>query len=110
MTAGTEIKCITDQDLLEFMRWVRDRGGECVCVDWEMKVLKIIRGTSDEYEQIKIWGPEEITLYSRDGVLGIVDTSHVESEDAEQKRRSELFRNPEGDLLQLGYEQDLRTR
>lgn len=100
MTAGTEIKCITDQDLLEFMRWVRDRGGECVCVDWEMKVLKIIRGT----------GNEKKTIYNADGVLGIVDTSHAGSEDAEQARRCELFRNPEGDLLQLGYEQDLRTR
>lgn len=110
MTTGTEIRCMTEEDMLEVMRYVRERGGEIICEDWEMKVLKIIRGTSDEYEQIKIWGPEEITLYSRDGVLGIVDTSHIKCEDTEQKRRCELFRNPERDLLQLGYEQDLRTR
>lgn len=110
MTTGTEIKCISDNDMLEFMRWIRARGGEVSCVDWDLKVLKVIRGTSDEYEQIKIWGNEEITLYNRDGVLGIVDTSHIKCEDTEQKRRCELFRDPEGDLLQLGYEQDIRTR
>lgn len=100
MQAGTEIKCMTEEDMIEVMRYVRKRGGEIICKDWEMKVLKVIRGT----------GSEEKSMYNADGVLGIVDTSHAEREDAEQKRRSELFRNPEGDLLQLGYEQDLRTR
>lgn len=100
MTAGTEIKCMNEEDMLEIMRYIRERGGEIICEDWEMKVLKIIRGTENEKK----------TMYNADGVLGIVDTSHAEREDAEQKRRSELFRNPEGDLLQLGYEQDLRTR
>ena len=101
MTTGTEIKCISDSDMLEFMRWIRERGGEVSCIDWDLKVLRIIRGTENA---------EKVELFNVDGVLGAVNTDDSKREEAEQKRRCELFRNPEGDLLQLGYEQDLRTR
>ena len=101
MTTGTEIKCISDNDMLEFMRWIRERGGEVSCIDWDLKVLRIIRGTENA---------EKVELFNVDGVLGAVNTDDSKREEAEQKRRCELFRNPEGDILQLGYEQDLRTR
>ena len=101
MTTGTEIKCISDNDMLEFMRWIRERGGEVSCIDWDLKVLRIIRGTENA---------EKVELFNVDGVLGAVNTDDSKREETEQKRRCELFRNPEGDLLQLGYEQDLRTR
>lgn len=76
MTTGTEIKCISDNDMLEFMRWIRERGGEVSCVDWEMKVLKVIRGTDNEKKN---------DLFGVDGVLGAVNTDHIGSgEEAEQ--------------------------
>ena len=76
MTTGTEIKCISDNDMLEFMRWIRERGGEVSCVDWEMKVLKVIRGTNNEKKN---------ELFGVDGVLGAVNTDHIGSgEEAEQ--------------------------
>ena len=99
MTKGTEIRCTSESDMLEFMRWIRERGGEVICKDWELRVLKIIRGT--DYEKTD--------SYNADGVLGIVDTSHVECEDTEQAGRSELLRTAEGNLLQSEYETDLRT-
>ena len=65
MTAGTEIKCMTDQDMIEFTRWIQKRGGEVFCKDYEMRVIKVIRGTDNE----KSGG-----LFNRDGVLGAVNT------------------------------------
>ena len=66
MTTGTEIRCMNESDLLEFMRWIRDRGGECICTDWEMRVIKVIRGTENE---------EKSQLFDVDGVLGAVNIS-----------------------------------
>ena len=66
MTTGTEIKCMNEADLLEFMRWIRDRGGECICTDWEMRVIKVIRGTQNE---------DKTVLFNVDGVLGAVNVS-----------------------------------
>lgn len=76
MRKGTEVKCMTDQDMLEFMRWIRGRGGECICTDYKMRVLKIIRGTKDEYKVIKAHSVdgEVYELFSVDGVLGAVNT------------------------------------
>ena len=102
MTTGTEIKCISDNDMLEFMRWIRERGGEVSCIDWDLKVLKVIRGTNSNEKSNYLFGI--------DGVLGAVNTDDGSGEKAEQARWCELFRAPEGELLQLGYEQDLRTR
>lgn len=73
MRTGTEIRCITDQDMLEFVRWIRDRGGECICTDFEKRVLKIIRGTDDEKSNDK-------SNYNFDGILGVVDTDESTSE------------------------------
>lgn len=75
MTTGTEIKCMTEEDMLEFMRWIQQRGGEVFCEDYEFKVLKVIRGTKDE---------KSVGLFNRDGVLGAVNTDEVASKDIEQ--------------------------
>ena len=76
MTKGTEIRCITDSDMLEIMRWIRSRGGECVCTDWEMRVIKVIRGTDNENKN---------ALFGVDGVLGAVNTDNISSgEETEQ--------------------------
>ena len=76
MTTGTEIRCMNEADLLEFMRWIRDRGGECICTDWEMRVIKVIRGTDNENKN---------ALFGVDGVLGAVNTDNISSgEEAEQ--------------------------
>lgn len=65
MKSGTEIRCVTDQDMIEFTRWIQKRGGEVFCKDYEMKVIKVIRGTKDEKNN---------SLFNRDGVLGAVNT------------------------------------
>jgi hypothetical protein len=66
MKAGTEVKCVTDQDMIEFTRWIQKRGGEVFCKDYELKVIKVIRGTQDE---------EKVELFNVDGVLGVVNVS-----------------------------------
>lgn len=71
MKAGTEIKCMTDQDMIEFTRWIQKRGGEVFCKDYEMKVIKVIRGTKDE---------KNSGLFNVDGVLGAVNTEDSTSE------------------------------
>ena len=71
MTTGTEIKCATHEDMLEFVHYIRDRGGECVCEDWNLKVLKVIRGTKNV---------EKTELFNIDGVLGAVNIDNSTSE------------------------------
>ena len=100
MTTGTEIKCMTDQDMLEFMRWIRERGGEVYCEDYEFRILKVIRGTKDEKNN---------QLFNRDGVLGAVNTDDSTGKDPEQEGRSKLLWPAEGNLLQPEHETDLRT-
>ena len=75
MTTGAEIRCMNEADLLEFMRWIRERGGECICTDWEMRVIKVIRGTDNE---------KKGNLFPRDGILGAVNTDECPGEEAEQ--------------------------
>lgn len=75
MKSGTEIRCVTDQDMIEFTRWIQNRGGEVFCKDYEMKVIKVIRGTTDEKSN---------SLFNRDGVLGAVNTDDGPSEETEQ--------------------------
>ena len=101
MTKGMEIRCITDQDMLEIMRYIRERGGEVVCKDWELKVLKVIRGTSSEKSNDK-------SNYNFDGVLGIVDTGNSESRESDSEGRSELLRGTEGNLVQPAHGPDIR--
>lgn len=74
MKAGTEIKCVTNQDMIEFTRWIQKRGGEVFCKDYELKVIKVIRGTNDE---------EKIELFNVDGVLGVVNVSDEGTGEAE---------------------------
>lgn len=74
MKSGTEIKCMTDQDMIEFTRWIQKRGGEVFCKDYEMKVIKVIRGTQDE---------EKVELFNVDGVLGVVNVSDTGTGEAE---------------------------
>lgn len=74
MKAGTEVKCMTDQDMIEFTRWIQKRGGEVFCKDYEMKVIKVIRGTQDE---------EKVELFNVDGVLGVVNVSDTGTGEAE---------------------------
>ena len=67
MTTGTEIYCITESDMLEFMHYIREHGGECICTDWEARVLRVIRGTTNDTQN---------QLFNRDGVLGAVNVSN----------------------------------
>lgn len=67
MTTGTEIYCITESDMLEFMHYIREHGGECICTDWEARVLRVIRGTKNDTQN---------QLFNRDGVLGAVNVSN----------------------------------
>ena len=93
MTTGTEIKCISDNDMLEFMRWIRERGGEVSCIDWELKVLRVIRGTKNA---------EKVELFNVDGVLGAVNTDDGPGEDtneADEKGRGVLLQRTEGNMV-----------
>ena len=74
MRSGTEIRCMTDQDMIEFTRWIQKRGGEVFCKDYELKVIKVIKGTNDE---------EKIELFNVDGVLGVVNVSDTGTGKAE---------------------------
>ena len=102
MTKGMEIRCITDQDMLEIMRYIRERGGEVICKDWEMRVLKVIRGTKDEKTKVYT------SLFSFDGVLGAVNTDTSESGESDSEGRSELLRGTEGNLVQPAHGPDIR--
>ncbi len=86
MKSGTEIRCMTDQDMIEFTRWIRKRGGEVFCKDYEMKVIKVIRGTQDEQTTVYAHSTdgEVIELFNVDGVLGAVNTDDSAGEEAEQ--------------------------
>lgn len=65
MTEGTILIGTNNDDMVEFLQWIRSRGGECVCQDYDKKVVQVIRGTVDE---------EKIKIYTGDGVLGRVNT------------------------------------
>lgn len=67
MTTGTEIYCISQSDMLEFMHYIREHGGEVICTDWEARVLRVIRGTTNDTQN---------QLFNRDGVLGAVNVSN----------------------------------
>ena len=64
MTKGSIFIGTTDDDMVEFMRYVRGRGGEVVCTDYEGKAVQIIRGTKEN---------ETVELFNIDGVLGSVN-------------------------------------
>ena len=103
MTEGAVFIGTNNEDMIEFLQYVRSRGGECICSDYQNKTIQIIRGTvKDE---------EKTVRYCADGILGVVDTEHVgPGEETKQAGRSELLQRDEGNLLQLGYVEDIRTR
>ena len=78
MTTGTEIYCISQSDMLEFMHYIREHGGEVICTDWEARVLRVIRGTTNEQTTVYAHSTdgEVIELFNRDGVLGAVNVSN----------------------------------
>ena len=72
MTEGTVLIGTTDDDMVEFMRYIRGRGGECICTDYEGKIINVIRGTKKN---------ETVELFNIDGVLGSVNVDADPGED-----------------------------
>ena len=69
MTEGPVLVGKTDDDMIEFLKYVRSRGGECVCTDYSNKTIEVIRGTVNE---------EKIVLWNADGILGCVDVGDAD--------------------------------
>jgi tricorn protease-like protein len=89
-----------NEDMVEFLQYVRERGGECICTDYDMKRIQIVKGTTND---------EKVELFNIDGVLGVVNVDNTDPGEAEQTGRRELLQGDEGNLLQSEYETDLRT-
>lgn len=64
MNEGATLVGTSNEDMIEFMRYIRERGGECVCTNYEHKVIEVIRGTYYEGKTDR---------FTMDGVLGVVD-------------------------------------
>ena len=75
MTEGTILIGKTDDDMIEFLKFIRSNGGECVCTDFQNKTVEVIRGTVNE---------EKICVYTGDGVLGRVDVGDADLGESEQ--------------------------
>lgn len=77
MKAGAKLVGTSDEDMIEFLNWIRGRGGQCVCTDFEGKIIEVVRGTRNE---------EKTLLFNIDGVLGAVDPGDADpgGEQAEQ--------------------------
>lgn len=99
MTEGTILIGKNNNDMVEFMRYIRANGGECVCTDYDLKRIEVIRGT---YE-------EKSDRFTMDGILGVVDPGDANSGEAEQTGRRELLQGDERNILQSGYVEDIRT-
>jgi len=69
MNEGTVLVGKTDEDMIEFLQYIRSRGGECVCTDFSNKTVEVIRGTVNE---------EKIPIYTGDGILGRVDVGDAD--------------------------------
>ena len=52
MTEGCTFIGNTNEDMVDFMRYVRDHGGECWCPDYEHKVIEVIRGFNHDKENV----------------------------------------------------------
>lgn len=91
-----------NDDMVEFMRYILENGGQCVCADYDKKIIRVERGTNEE---------NTVELFNIDGVLGSVNVSGTGTScEAEPTGRRELLPGDEGNVLQLGYVEDLRTR
>lgn len=75
MNEGAKLVGTSDEDMIEFLNYIRERGGQCVCTDFEGKVIEVIRGTKEH---------EKIELFNIDGVLGSVNVDADPGEDIEQ--------------------------
>lgn len=64
MTEGAVLIGMNNNDMVEFLQWIRERGGECVCDSYEDKTVRVIRGTKNA---------EKVELFNVDGVLGVVN-------------------------------------
>lgn len=73
MTEGAVLIGMNNNDMVEFLQWIRERGGECVCDSYEDKTVRVIRGTRNE----------KSGLFTVDGVLGAVNTDDGSGEEAE---------------------------
>ena len=101
MTEGAVFIGTNNEDMVEFLQYVRERGGECICTDYDMKRIQIVKGTKNE---------EKVELFNIDGVLGVVNVGDADPGKTEQTGRRELLQGEQGNLLQLGYVEDIRTR
>lgn len=91
-----------NDDMVEFMRYILENGGQCVCADYDKKIIRVERGTNEQ---------DTVELFNIDGVLGSVNVSGTGTScEAEPTGRRELLPGDEGNVLQLGYVEDLRTR
>lgn len=69
MKEGARLIGTDNEDMVEFLQYIRQRGGECFCSDYEGKVVEVIRGTVDE---------RKIAINTIDGVLGRVDVGDAD--------------------------------
>lgn len=91
-----------NDDMVEFMRYILENGGQCVCADYDKKIIRVERGTNEK---------NTVELFNIDGVLGSVNVSGTGTScEAEPTGRRELLPGDEGNVLQLGYVEDLRAR
>lgn len=84
MNEGTVLIGKTDEDMIEFLKFIRSNGGECVCTDFQNKTVEVIRGTVNE---------EKVELFNIDGVLGVVNVGDAdlgEGNETDEARRGVL--------------------
>ena len=74
MTEGAVLIGMNNNDMVEFLQWIRERGGECVCDSYEDKTVRVIRGTKNA---------EKVKLFNVDGVLGVVNVDTDTGEETE---------------------------
>ena len=99
MTEGAVFIGTNNEDMVEFLQYVREHGGECICTDYDDKTIQVVKGTINEKNN----------RFTMDGVLGIVDPGDADPGETEQAGRRELLQGDEGNLLQSEYETDIRT-
>ena len=76
MKIGATFIGTDDGDMIEFLNFVRDKGGQCVCTDYGNKIIEVVKGTKKN---------EKGNYNFMDGVLGVVDPGDADpGEDAEQ--------------------------
>ena len=69
MKEGARLIGTDNEDMIEFLQYIRQRGGECFCSNYEHKIVEVIRGTVDE---------RKIAINTIDGVLGRVDVGDAD--------------------------------